>query len=123
MKLDYEAHITIEPVDGTSLVKFEVICKRYGFRVANLIMVKDRRVTAERSNRDSFATGWGETYSEVTARCLALVRELTAGGLTVWRYKVEHTLLDIDIREKLESGEPHESGACSGLNDESRNVT
>ena len=103
MKLAYEAHVTIEPVEGSALENFEQIAKRHGFRVVNLIM--------------SFATGWGETYSEVAARCGELVRDLKAAGFTVWRYKVEHTLLDVDFRNALPSGEPRESAACSELNE------
>ncbi len=117
-KLDYEAHVTIEPVEGASLTLFESIAKRHGFRVANLLMVKDRRITSERSNRDSFATGWGETYSEIAARCMELVEDLKVAGLTVWRFKVERTLLDVDLRSELPSGEPRDSGACSILNEE-----
>ena len=104
MKLAYEAHVTIEPVEGSALENFEQIAKRHGFRVANLIM-------------SSFATGRGETYSEVAARCGELVRDLKAAGFTVWRYKVEHTLLDVDFRNALPSGEPRESAACSELNE------
>lgn len=111
--MDYEAHITIEPVEGIALETFERICRRSGFKVANLVMIKDRQVTSDRSNRDSFATGWGNSYEHTYARVTGLVEDLKAAGLKVWRYKIERTLLDVDFREPL--GEPRKSAACSEL--------
>ncbi len=117
-KLDYEAHVTIEPVEGPALENFEMIAKRHGFRVANLVKVTDRKITNERSNRDSFATGWGRDKDEITHRTYALEYDLRRAGLNVWRYKIEQTLLDVDYRGVLPSGEPRPSAACSGLNEE-----
>lgn len=114
--MKYEAHITVEPVEGPQFENFEIICKKHGFRVANLVMIKDRRVTMERSNRDSFATGWGDNYVILHARVMNLSDDLGVAGISVWRIKIEEMLLDLDFRPALSSGEPRVSAACSDLN-------
>jgi len=53
----FEIHVTIEPVEGERLELFKTICFKHGFRVADLIMVKKRKITEERSDRDQFCTG------------------------------------------------------------------
>lgn len=111
----YEAHITIEPVEGAALDTFGWICKRRAFKPAHLVMVKDRKITDERSDRDSFATGHGMTYSQIYDRAVALVQDLREAGFKVWRLKIESILFDEDYRPGLPSGEPRVSAACSQL--------
>lgn len=53
----YEAHITIEPVFGQRFDEFESLCRSYGFRLAELLLMKSRQETPMRSNKDSFCTG------------------------------------------------------------------
>jgi hypothetical protein len=50
--ISFETHVTIEPVAGENLVFFKQLCESYGYKVANLLMQKDREATAERSNKD-----------------------------------------------------------------------
>ncbi len=90
----FEAHLTVEPVEGERLELFIEIAKMYKFRVADLVMVKDRRVTEERSNRDSFCTGWGDDVDSIMTDVLNLKAALVINGFKVWRWKIEETIED-----------------------------
>lgn len=91
--LYYECHITIDPVEGDRFDLFKDVCKDYRFRVADLLM----RKSLKPSRIDSFCTTRGNDYSEVTDRTLAAVNSLERNGLTVRRYKIEATLLDVRL--------------------------
>lgn len=90
----YECHLTFEPVFDERLTKLEQACKNYKFRVANLVMIKDRKATEERSNRDTFCTGHAPSYEEMYSRMDSLHKEVEALGIKVWRRKIEHIVLD-----------------------------
>jgi MazG nucleotide pyrophosphohydrolase domain len=122
----YEAHVTVEPVFEDRLELFKIICHDYKFRVANLLMQKRKGDTEERSKNDSFCTGRGISYTDTKKRMLALVERLEKEGFTVWRYKIESTLLDsryddserpLDkeaLPEKEKDPKPPADGALSG---------
>lgn len=122
----YEAHVTVEPVFEDRLEQFKIICHDYKFRVANLLMQKRKGDTEERSKNDSFCTGRGISYTDTKKRMLALVERLEKEGFTVWRYKIESTLLDsryddserpLDkeaLPEKEKDPKPPADGALSG---------
>ena len=116
-KSDYEAYVMIESAKGSAFELFGGICKRYGFQVASLTLVKDCQNIDDTSNSDLFAIGQGASYSDAAIRCHELVRDLQVAGFSVRRCKVQHTVLDIDYREMLPSDEPRDSGACSILNE------
>jgi hypothetical protein len=90
----YEAHVTVEPVFEDRLEQFKLICQDYKFHVASLLMQKRKSDTEERSKNDSFCTGRGISFTDIEKRMLSLVDRLTKEGFTVWRYKIESTLLD-----------------------------
>lgn len=90
----YESHITIEPVFDQRLADFASISKHYGFRVAELVMVKDREATGERSNKDAFCTGRGQSFDDLQVRMTKLTHALQDAGFEVWRYKIESILVD-----------------------------
>lgn len=90
----YEAHLTVEPVEGVALALFQDTVKKYGFRVADLVMIKDRRVTEQRSNRDSFCTGWGDDPAALREDVIQLKERLEGIGIKVWRWKIEQTIED-----------------------------
>jgi hypothetical protein len=122
----YEAHVTVEPVFEDKLQTFKVICHDYKFRVANLLMQKRKEDTEERSKNDSFCTGRGISYTDIKKRMLALVERLEKEGFTVWRYKIESTLLDsryddadrplnkAELPEKERDPKPPADGALPG---------
>tara|TARA_R110000772_G_scaffold66361_2_gene147915 strand:- start:10954 stop:11436 length:483 start_codon:yes stop_codon:yes gene_type:complete len=89
-----EAHVTIEPVFGERLDLATEIGARYKFKPAKLFMQKDRAVTPERSDKDTFLTGHGQSKKDMEIRTRAVVSDLLAAGFAVWRYKVEDTLYD-----------------------------
>ena len=91
----YEAHITIEPVFGERFDQFERCCAPYKFRPAELLMQKQRAVTPERSNKDSFCTGHSKDYKDIYIRTCQLVTDLKESGFDVWRYKIEGIVLDV----------------------------
>jgi hypothetical protein len=95
--LSYESHITIEPVEGERLDDLERLCKQFKFKVAALYMIKDRQITNERSNRDTFCTGWGDEFEELELRTCYMVNTLRDNGFSVWRYKIEQTLVDVRL--------------------------
>ena len=92
--LYFEAHVTLEPVDGERLEFLSELCGRYRFHVASLLMKNRDTGTLERSSNDSFTTGRSLELGELTVRMLALMSALHKSGFHIWRYKIEETLLD-----------------------------
>ena len=101
----FEAHITIEPVFVDRLDQFKALAQSYNFKVAHLLMVKDRKPTEQRSDRDSFCTGHFKDYYQALEQTRNLAVLLTHNGFKVWRYKIESVLLDVrfnDASKELE---------------------
>ena len=90
----YESHVTVEPVFGMQLDILTILAGRHGFKVADLLMLRDRTERAERSDKDSFCTGRGPDYAELYARMNDLRIELVTSGIQVWRCKIEAVLYD-----------------------------
>lgn len=93
-KLYYEGHITIEPIFGQRLYEAQAIAKPFGFRVADLLMQKNRQDTPERSSKDTFMTGHDKWLENMGLRITNLVQSLLDADFQVWRYKVEDTMYD-----------------------------
>lgn len=93
----FESHVTIEPVFGERLTQFALIAKGAGFRVAELLLQKERADTPERSSKDSFCTGRSKDFADLHRRMESLVEELRFAEFEVWRYKIESTLLDVRV--------------------------
>lgn len=89
-----EAHITIEPVFDDERERAGAIGKAHGFKLAHLLMQRERGDTPERSSRDTFMTGHSKFCDEIQARTRACVEALRGAGFKVWRYKIENTVLD-----------------------------
>jgi hypothetical protein len=94
VELYLEAHVTIEPVFGEDREFAAWIAANHGFKLAHLLMQKERKATAERSDRDTFMTGHSKFCDDITERTKALVMDLQNNGFKVWRYKIENTMLD-----------------------------
>lgn len=94
MSLYFESHITIAPVFDTALQKLKTICLLHGFHVANLLMQKRAEDQPDRSKYDTFCTGRDLDYEPLFQRTMTLVSALQEHGYTVWRYKIEDTLID-----------------------------
>ncbi len=94
-----EAHVTIEPVFDERRAEAAEIAKLYNFKLAHLLMKKDREATEERSDRDTFMTGHSKFKSDINQRTKELVKHLKQEGFKVWRYKVEDTLLDSKLKD------------------------
>lgn len=88
--LYFEAHVTVEPGKEAGLME---ICKPVAFRVAELYMKNNVR-----HDKDSFCTGRGKDYIDLYDRMMHVVQECLKAGITVWRYKIENTLLDVRIK-------------------------
>ncbi len=88
----YECHITIEPVLGTNLEKFNSICKSHKFKVAKLLMRKGDSL--ETSTLDSFCTGHDTSYDTLLGRMTFLLQVLKETGFCIFRYKIESILVD-----------------------------
>lgn len=99
VKLYLEAHVTIEPVFDERRAEAAEIAKLYNFKLAHLLMKKEREATEERSDRDTFMTGHGKFESEIIERTQNLVKHLKQEGFKVWRYKVEDTILDSKLED------------------------
>lgn len=99
--LYYEAHVTIEPVFDARLDDARDIAESYSFRLADLLMKKREADTEERSKHDTFMTGHGKQFEDIERRMIGLIHALQRGGFKVWRYKIEDTILDSRIVDKL----------------------
>lgn len=94
VRLYLEAHITIEPVFDERRGQAARIASAHNFKLAELLMHKERKVSAERSDKDTFMTGHSRYRSDLFDRTRNLVSRLQEAGFQVWRYKIEDTLLD-----------------------------
>lgn len=97
MPLYYESHVTIEPVFGAELDRIRDIAGAHRFRVADLLMQKRQDDTPERSRHDTFCTGRGNDDADLGRRMFALVGDLRDAGYKVWRYKIEHVVIDSKV--------------------------
>jgi hypothetical protein len=94
-ELYFEAHVTIEPVFGERLELFKTICRAHLFRPAELLMKKRQADTAKRSRYDTFCTARSGSYADIVERTTCVVGLLRKAGFTVWRFKIENTLIDV----------------------------
>jgi len=94
MEKSYEVHITISPVFGEDLEAVKEIVEPHGFKVAELLIQKDREDTPERSDKDTFCTGHFGDSHEATYCMLKATNDLRSNGFDVWRNKVEHIIYD-----------------------------
>lgn len=90
----YECHVTIEPVYEDNRAIIERLAKQHKFSLAELMMQKRQNDTPERSKYDTFCTGRSYDIQDLSRRMEALVLDLRSWGFTVWRYKIELTVLD-----------------------------
>lgn len=94
--LYYECHITIEPLfSEEERNSASTIAKKYSFKLANLLMQKDRLEKPTRSNKDTFMTSHSTCLSDITCRMNQCISSLKSAGFTVWRAKIEDTVIDI----------------------------
>lgn len=99
--LYYESHITIEPVFDERRDMAATICKKYKFRLADLLMKKRTCDTEYRSDKDTFMTGHSQFLDDIKERTISLVENLQKEGFKVWRYKIEDTILDSKFNDSL----------------------
>ncbi len=89
----YEIHVTIEPVPADLLALATSLAERSGFKLADLLMRKENDEYI-RSSFDTFMTGHTTDYREAENMTILLCNRLSAMGFKVWRYKIEHIILD-----------------------------
>lgn len=97
----YESHITIEPVFDDVLTTVTQIAGISKFKVAKLLMKKRKEDTEERSQYDTFMTGHSDSYESLAKRMNDAIHNLQHTGIKVWRYKIEHVVLDSRIDDEL----------------------
>lgn len=96
--LYYESHITIDPVrNSVAVTHLKRLAAVYGFKVAELIMMKGGTEPLE----DSFMTGRAKDYEELGARTASMVISLKQNHFKVRRYKIEETIIDSKIHDDL----------------------
>jgi hypothetical protein len=101
-RLYYECHITVEPVFEETREELSTIAKPFGFRLAELLMQKNREHDPIRSTYDTFMTAHSKNYEDIFQRMKNCVAAIEAEGFKVWRYKIEDTLFDTKHGDKLE---------------------
>lgn len=100
-KLYYEAHITFEPVFERQYQELKAISEKHNFRIAELLMKKREGDTPERSKYDTFMTGHGKNFEDLQSRMTFVVLKAREAGFTVWRYKIEDTIMDSRTEDVL----------------------
>jgi hypothetical protein len=92
--LYFEAHVTIEPVEGDRWVRFVEIAKKVRFDVATF--------TKDSTGADSMiGTGKGHDRDALRDRMLDMVTALFNEDFVVTRYKLESTILDSRIDDEV----------------------
>lgn len=90
----YECHITIEPVFDKRLEKLKEVAAAYEFKVADLLMVKRKEDTPERSKFDTFMTSRNTEKGLLWHRADELIKTLQKLDYKVFRMKLEHCFFD-----------------------------
>lgn len=88
-----ESHVTISPVFDEIREQVREIAQRYGFKLAHLVLLKDRGPDIP-SQRDTFMTGHSKEIDDLVKRTQLLTRELKVKGFKIWRYKIEACTFD-----------------------------
>lgn len=108
----YECHVTIEPVFDERRDLAEAIAEKYGFRLAKLLMQRNRNETPERSDKDTFMTATAKPTPEglelLSMQMGVMMVELEQQGFQVWRYKIEAALIDVRLPKKGENATKHD---------------
>lgn len=94
-ELYFESHITIEPVFGTERERVTLMVQRFGFKLAKLIMRKEKSDLLTPHVDDTFMTAHGESLEDIqvrTAQCVATLR--MEASVEVRRYKIEEAIID-----------------------------
>lgn len=117
-ELYLEAHVTISPVFDSKRKHADLIAKRYGFKLAHLVMLKDQGPDTP-SQRDTFMTGHDKNIDALAQRTHELVQDLVEHNFKVWRYKIESCVIDSrqtgDIWSALDPNRPEQPLiACDG---------
>lgn len=100
--MNYETHITIEPVlDPVRLTDLKMLAAQHNFKVADLLLQRRHEDTPERSKYDTFMTGHASTMDGAQHMVRAMVMLLRTTGYTVWRYKIERIELDSRQHDSL----------------------
>ena len=100
-KLYFEAHVTIEPVFDERRKYAAILAKKFGFKLADLLMQKREQDTLERSKKDTFMTSHSASLLCIKDRTAGLVKCLIKNNFKVWRYKIEDTILDSRCKDEL----------------------
>lgn len=108
-KLYYEAHITIEPIYGDDLLLAARLAENNRFKIADLLMKKERDATELRSDKDTFLSAKDEDVDVLISMTRKMLRDLWDAGFKVWRYKIEKAIIDsqygvyiVDIPQNME---------------------
>jgi len=95
--LYYEVHVTVAP-DFDRIEQAKEIAKAQGFHMGDLLLMKR---DDERSHKDMFFTFRTKIYREAISQTRKIVDALNAAGFNVLRYKIEDTLLDSKIKDRM----------------------
>lgn len=99
--LNYESHVTVEPIFEERLELFKRLCESRSFRVAKLLMQKKESREFVVNNNDAFCTGHGTDSNELLKRMLLLLFDLNKNGFRIRRYKIENIILDSRNSDEL----------------------
>lgn len=97
MSLYYEIHVTLHP-DFDRLDEAKTIADRHEYHMADLVYLKGAPTRAEGdmffTNRKKF---WEDAVTSLDRFCVDLTKE----GFVPTRYKIEDTLMDSRIEDRL----------------------
>ncbi len=94
LPIEYECHVTVEPVFGVQLAHLVALASAHGFKVANLIMKRGKWSLGRRSRKDAFMSAKKDDIDELNAMGESLVRALERNGYEMIRYKIEAVIVD-----------------------------
>jgi hypothetical protein len=92
-----ECHVTIDPIiDEEELLKLKESVIKYGFKIADLIMLK-----GSPSLKDTFMTSHSLDLPELIDRLESLIIFLNESNIVVRRYKIEDVIIDSRTNDYL----------------------
>lgn len=88
--MNFESHITFDPIEELEETVFDNVCSYYGFKRAQLY-----KMNGVKSQKDTFATARSNDLNDLNRKMMDCVHDLCRLEFVIRRAKIEAILIDI----------------------------